>query len=100
MGSDVVANAVRLVTVGLLLLAQALWMYWLSVSRVTADHHREDCPYSRPWLFSGTSVPPTEHCPYCVWSRIHSFNRSTALLGFVLVVVALLSLIAMLETTR
>lgn len=95
-GSELVGNIVRLTTTGLLLLAQAVWMYSLATMKPPSDRHRDDCPFSHPYRFSQeTSIPSPEQCPYCVWNRIYTFNRAIAILGMALVAAALLTLVAL-----
>lgn len=92
--NEIVANIIRLVTAAGILIAQGALLYSLSMTKVNSPVHRPDCPFSRPWWQpEGFVVPDPSVCPHCVWSRIYSFNKASVILGWILLTIALLSLI-------
>lgn len=88
------ANIIRLATAAGILIAQAALLYSLSMTKVTSPDHLRDCPFGRPWMHSADFVvPDPATCPHCVWSRIYTFNKASVLLGWILLTIALLSLV-------
>jgi hypothetical protein len=92
--TEIASNIIRLITAAGILLAQAALLYSLSMTKVTSSLHLLDCPFARPWWQpEGYVVPDPSVCPHCVWSRIYTFNRASVLLGWILLTIALLTLI-------
>lgn len=96
--TEILANIVRLTTAGCLIIAQAAVLYAMTVVNSRLTQHRPDCPFSRPWWHENSAIPEPSVCPHCVWSRIHSFNLRYAVVGWLILAVAILSLVAFAAT--
>lgn len=77
------------------MIAQAAHLWSLSTLKVKdPHHHRSDCPYSLPWWRQDVVVPAPVDCPHCIWSRVYAFNVRYAVVGWAILSVAILTLVA------